>query len=192
MDTVPVEPDADIASSPTRAWWTRRWVQFAAVAAAGCTLGVMVGGSQTQASAEVLLAEKNRTISDLEGEVDTFQGELSVMKNQLDTAEVDREALFEANTDLEAELAKVKSATGVDLTKTIDDGTWTVGVDVKPGVYRTAEAVSSDCYWGIYRSGTNGEDIIANDIPGGGRPQVTLKSGQDFNSSRCGQWVKVG
>jgi len=38
--------------------------------------------------------------------------------------------------------------------------------------------------------GTNGSKIIENDIPGGGRPVVTLSPGQDFNSTRCGKWEK--
>jgi hypothetical protein len=48
------------------------------------------------------------------------------------------------------------------------------------------------CFWGIYKSGTNGAEIIANDVVTGGRPTVTLKTGQDFDSSRCGRWAKVG
>ena len=75
---------------------------------------------------------------------------------------------------------------------TITDGVWTVGLDFPAGKYRTTEAVGGDCYWAITKSGTNGEDIIANDIPGGGRPIVTLKNGQDFNSARCGTWAKIG
>lgn len=73
----------------------------------------------------------------------------------------------------------------------VDDGTWTVGIDLPAGTYRTTAVVSSDCYWGIYKSGTNGNDIIANDIPGGGRPTVTVKAGQDFRTARCGTWVKI-
>ena len=75
---------------------------------------------------------------------------------------------------------------------TIDDGTWTVGIDFAAGKYRTTATVGSSCYWGIYKSGTNGDEIIANDIPGGGRPTVTLKAGQDFKTQRCGTWEKIG
>ena len=73
---------------------------------------------------------------------------------------------------------------------TIADGTWVVGVDIEPGVYRTKSGVGSSCYWAILTTGTNGDDIIANDIPGGGFPTVTLAAGQDFKSSRCGSWAK--
>ncbi|CEA09217.1 hypothetical protein BN1051_02584 [Arthrobacter saudimassiliensis] len=73
---------------------------------------------------------------------------------------------------------------------TVSDGTWTVGRDIAPGTYRSAQPVAERCYWGIYRSGSNGSDIIANDIPGGGHPMVTLAEGQDFTSARCGKWEK--
>lgn len=58
-----------------------------------------------------------------------------------------------------------------------------------PGTYRTAEAVTGSCYWGIYRSATNGDDILENDIVQGGLPTVTLSEGQDFENG-CGVFVK--
>lgn len=73
---------------------------------------------------------------------------------------------------------------------TIRQGTWTVGLDVAAGTYRTAEPVGGDCYWSIYRSGTNKDEIIQNDIVTGGTPTVTLSDGQDFETNRCGTWVK--
>ena len=73
---------------------------------------------------------------------------------------------------------------------TIEEGTWTVGEDFPAGTYKLQTAVTSTCYWGIYQSGTNQGTIIENDIVTGGRPTVTLKRGQDFESS-CGTWVKV-
>jgi hypothetical protein len=72
---------------------------------------------------------------------------------------------------------------------TISDGTWTVGEDFPAGTYKTIGAGSS-CYWAIYKSGTNGSDIIDNHI-GGGNLRVTLKAGQDFETARCGTWAKV-
>lgn len=75
---------------------------------------------------------------------------------------------------------------------TIEDGTWTVGVDFPAGRYRVTQNVGGSCYWAIFRTGGDSVgDIIANDLPGGGRPSVTLKKGQDFKSSRCGTWRKV-
>ena len=73
---------------------------------------------------------------------------------------------------------------------TIGQGTWTVGRDIEPGTYRTAAAVSSGCYWSITTTGSNGSDIIQNDIVAGGFPTVTLSVGQDFTTNRCGDWIR--
>lgn len=73
----------------------------------------------------------------------------------------------------------------------IGEGTWTVGVDVDPGKYRTVAAVSDGCYWEITKAGTNGADIIANDNVTGGRPTVTLKKGQEFKNQGCGDFQKL-
>ncbi|MGJ9403428.1 hypothetical protein [Arthrobacter sp. KK5.5] len=72
----------------------------------------------------------------------------------------------------------------------MSNGTWTVGVDIAAGTYRATEPVDSNCYWAILRTGSNGDDIVENDLPGGGRPSVNLSKGQDFKSNRCGSWSK--
>lgn len=74
---------------------------------------------------------------------------------------------------------------------TIDEGTWTVGVDVKTGTYRTVDAVEDGCYWAITKSGSNGGNIIANDNVTGGHPSVTLSKGQDFKTQDCGTWTRA-
>jgi hypothetical protein len=72
----------------------------------------------------------------------------------------------------------------------VGDGVWTVGTDMPAGTYRST-GVSSMCYWEITKTGSNGSDIIANDLPSGGHPQVTLKRGQDFGTNDCGTWVQL-
>lgn len=72
---------------------------------------------------------------------------------------------------------------------TITEGTWEVGVDVVAGKYKLRDAVTSMCSWKITRAGTT--NIVAIDIVTGGRPTVTIKKGQEFESD-CGVWVKVG
>lgn len=72
----------------------------------------------------------------------------------------------------------------------IPEGTWTVGVDIVAGTYRAVGA-SDRCYWGITKSGSNGSDIEDNHI-GAGNLTVTLKVGQDFTSTNCPEWTKVG
>lgn len=67
-----------------------------------------------------------------------------------------------------------------------------VGEDVPPGTYRAESAITSDmCYWKKSKD-AEGTDIISNDIPAGGRPQVTLKKGQWFTSQGCPNWILKG
>lgn len=72
---------------------------------------------------------------------------------------------------------------------TVGDGVWTVGQDIPPGNYVTTAAVTGDCAWAITKTGTNGQEPVALDFPGGGRPRVTLKVGQDFSTTDCGEWA---
>lgn len=66
-----------------------------------------------------------------------------------------------------------------------------VGDDFPAGTYRVTQNVAGmDCYW-KKSSDAEGSDIIDNDLPQGGRPQVTLKKGQWFTSETCGTWAKV-
>lgn len=144
----------------------------------------------------------------VESERDSVKSSYESMKSKYDTLQNGMAAREAKVTAREAEVGKadaaVKSAdaavkkreeavTGAEKTKaanTIADGTWTVGKDIEAGTYRATADVGSSCYWGIYATGSNGSNIIDNDLPGGGRPSVALAGGQDFKSSRCGKWEK--
>jgi len=182
---------------------------FAAVAALALLAGAAAVGTTLpdpkSSEAYVALAGEKTSV---ESERDSAKSSYESMKSKYDTLQngiSDREAKVTAReTEVGKADAAVKTAeaavkvredavTGAEKTKaanTVGDGTWTVGKDIEPGTYRAAAAVGSTCYWGIYQSGTNGSKIIENDIPGGGRPVVTLSNGQDFNSTRCGKWEK--
>ena len=75
---------------------------------------------------------------------------------------------------------------------TIEDGLWEVGVDVQIGQYKTLKAIESGstCYWQISPVGKP-DTIIDNAIVTGGRPIVTIKKGQTFESQGCGVWGKT-
>jgi hypothetical protein len=71
---------------------------------------------------------------------------------------------------------------------TIPDGyTVVVGADVPAGTYE-AHSTSTDCYWEIDKHATS--DIVNNDLGKQGHLVVTLKKGEDFSSSSCGDWTK--
>jgi hypothetical protein len=131
--------------------------------------------------AAVAKAEKDRddAIDQMKRDIATREADLTVREAAAKLAEDAVAAREAAVTTTEQQIADAQ----------IHDGTWTVGVDIAPGTYRTIEPVSGTCYWAIYKSGTNKDDIVQNDIVNGGYPTVTIREGQDFESSRCGTWA---
>ncbi|MET3934918.1 hypothetical protein [Arthrobacter sp. OAP107] len=119
-------------------------------------------------------------IADKEAKVQARESEVGKAEAAVKSAEAAVKKREEAVTAAE----KQKAANSVS------DGTWTVGKDIAAGTYRATADVGSSCYWGIYETGSNGGNIIENDLPGGGRPSVALSAGQDFKSSRCGTWTR--
>ena len=100
------------------------------------------------------------------------------------------EALASQQAALQSGQAALQSSQQVIAQNSITEGTWTVGTDIAPGTYRTSAPVPDQCYWGIYKSGTNKDDIIQNDIVTGGYATVKLSAGQDFEDHGCGTFVK--
>ncbi|MFR1605768.1 MAG: hypothetical protein ACLSUZ_04855 [Bifidobacterium pseudocatenulatum] len=84
--------------------------------------------------------------------------------------------------------AQIESLTGqVDNAKrTSASMAWQVGKDIDAGTYRANNSVTDRCYWEI----SVGDDIVQNDIPGGGYPQVTVSDGQQFKLQNCGTFTK--
>lgn len=179
-------------------------VAVVALLAGATAIGTTLPDPKSSDAYAALAGEK----ASVESERDSAKSRYASMKSKYDTLQngiAGREAkVTSRETEVGKADAAVKTAeaavkvreeavTGAETTKaanTVGDGTWTVGSDIEPGTYRAVEAVGSSCYWGIYRSGSNGGDIIENDIPGGGRPVVALSAGQDFNSTRCGKWER--
>ncbi|GAA1859117.1 hypothetical protein GCM10009715_03320 [Paeniglutamicibacter psychrophenolicus] len=184
-------------------------VTLAAALAVGLVIGGIYAGmamADPTASEEYATAVSHAQVAGADR--DKYRGELAELTTKHDTLAselADREsaleeresAVGEKETEVSEAEAAVKTrekavgtAEAEAAANTVSDGMWTVGEDIKPGTYRTTGSVGSRCYWGIYRSGSNGDDIIDNDIPGGGKPTVRLSKGQDFKSSNCGDWRK--
>lgn len=204
--TIAPEP----ATTPRKPGFRSIWglsspqVRFAAVAVAAVAIlgivGTIVGVSiavQNAANWGVLRdrsAEQAATISQLETERDRAvqnlvpQTELTKREQTVAAAEKSlsgREGAVKARED--AITAKEQFVQKTSLT----DGTYTVGVSMEPGTYRT-ESTGTRCYWAIYTSGTNYDDIVQNDAGSTGVLTVTVGGGQDFRTQRCGTWTKVG
>lgn len=161
-----------------------------ALATLTAIVGIAVGaGTVAATEPETVTVTETVTINpDEEDHFDLLQREGAMnqreiaadeREEELDTRESELQAWEDELTGMEADVAA----------NAITSGIWTVGVDIEPGTYR-AEDVSSDCYWAILESGSNGSDIVDNDIPGGGNPTVILEEGWDFESSDCGEWIK--
>jgi hypothetical protein len=153
---------------------------------------VALAGEKAAVESERDAAKSN--YESMKSKYDTLQNGIAAREAKVTARETEVGKADAAVKTAEAAVKKREEAvTGAEKTKaanTIGDGTWTVGTDIEPGTYRAAADVGSSCYWGIYATGSNGSNIIDNDLPGGGRPSVALSGGQDFKSSRCGKWEK--
>lgn len=71
-------------------------------------------------------------------------------------------------------------------------GKFTVGRDIKPGIYRSKSVVkgSASCFWHITTTGSNGNEDIAIDNSAGGILTLNLQRGMDIETKRCGTFVK--
>lgn len=173
----------------------RRWVWPVATGGAfllGLGMGGASGGADPTTSEEYQQVLQQRdNARDALGSADARAAAAESRAQETIDAATAREA--ELDTREAAVAAREAAVTGAEqqaAANQVGNGIWTVGVDIEPGTYRTTEAVTQMCYWGIYRTGSNGDDIIENDIVQGGFPSVTLSAGQDFKTSDCGTWAK--
>ncbi|MGK7221651.1 hypothetical protein ACSNO4_02495 [Kocuria flava] len=174
-----------------------------ALFAGGVGVGTAVGSDPTSSEEYTALASAKADVDEdyaaLQEDYDEMSAGLEDRRAELQEREDEvaaaEDALVEREDDVKEAEGAVKereeAVSGAERKKaenTITEGTWTVGVDIEPGTYRSTSDVGSTCYWAILTTGTNGDDIISNDLPGGGRPSVTLSEGQDFETTRCGTW----
>lgn len=139
----------------------------------GCGVGA---GSSTPSEADV---KASQTYKDLESKYKTAAKDSgSAKKDEL--AKLDKEI-----SDAQAKLDQLTGQVNQAKKNTMGEGTWTVGTDIEAGTYKATKEVNSDCYWEITAGGSNGNDIVANDNPTGGYPQITVEDGQQVKISGC-------
>ncbi|WP_409329530.1 hypothetical protein [Trujillonella humicola] len=203
--STPIAHVTPYARNPPTHASTRGWLPWV-LGGGGALLGMLLGAGIAVAALDPTTSDEYR---ELEGQMAAER--TAAFAAQRASEEEAREAIDDAEASASSASASA-SARAADLeqreadvavreqavaaveqriaTTSIGHGSWTVGRDIEPGTYRTALAVSGDCYWGIYRSGSNGDDIIENDIVVGGYPTVTLSVGQDFENNGCGTFIK--
>ena len=128
-------------------------------------------------------SDRDRAVKNLVPQTELTQREQTVAAAEKSVG--DREAAVKGRED--AITAKENFVKQTSLT----GGKYTVGVSMEAGTYRT-ENTNSRCYWAVYTSGTNYDDIVQNDLGATGVLTVTINQGQDFETNRCGTWVKIG
>ncbi len=73
------------------------------------------------------------------------------------------------------------------------DGTFAVGAEVQPGMYRTAGPASYGCYWERLSGLSGGFDqVLANEYASGPMTVTIRPSDKGFKTSGCQEWRKVG
>lgn len=197
--------DSDVGKvSPAAVGRKRGGVKIVAALLMGAMLiggGFWIGKATTDPTTSTEYAALGTKAAAADKDRDLYLEQRDILQQKVATMEVavgkreDAVLLAEAALKTNAEGVKKRedAVTGAEKTQAanaVADGTWVVGVDIEPGTYKAKADVGSRCYWGIYATGSNGDDIINNDIPGGGLPSVTLAAGQDFKSARCGSWTK--
>jgi len=140
--------------------------------------------NETTELREALESEQDRAES-LSGQLETYKDrELDLIEREgaVDTREAE---LDRRETEISTTEERVAATT-------LKDGyVYTVGSTMEAGTYQ-ANATGSSCYWVVTVSGTNYSDIVENDYGTMGSITVTVAAGQDFRSSDCGDWTKVG
>lgn len=176
------------------------------VGMAAATIGY-VGGTKSAATKEVaqsmaadnkdyekLIKKYNSLVDEYNGVADDYND----AKDAIAEADNVKSGIKDLNSQhdelqkkVDAKKAELQSLTGqVDQAKknSISDGVWQVGKDIDAGTYRATSEVGSHCYWSVTVSGS--DDIVQNDIPGGGYPQVTVSDGQQLKLQDCGTFAK--
>ncbi len=203
-EVAPTESAPDRSRKRRKGKWTAVAVAAVVLFVGGGAVGYSLPDPTTSAAYASVAQQKSAAEADrdsarsdygnIKTKYDTLLNGITGRENTVAKREAAVSTAESTLKDAQAAVKKREDAvTGAETTKaanTIGDGTWTVGKDIEAGTYRAAADVGSSCYWGIYATGSNGSNIIENDIPGGGRPTVSVQGGQDFKSSRCGKWEK--
>lgn len=96
-------------------------------------------------------------------------------------------ALDEKISNAQARLDELNGKVEQAKRETIGDGVWTAGKDMDAGTYRPISEVSSSCYIAVYNPGERRfSNMVWNDNPYGGFPEIQLKDGQQVSIEYCG------
>lgn len=174
--------------------WMQGSVKARSAVCTATAIACLVGMAADNKDYEKLIKKYNSLVDEYNGVADDYNDAKDAIA-EADTVKAGIKDLNSQHDELQkkvdAKKAELQSLTGqVDQAKknSISDGVWQVGKDIDAGTYRATSQVGSDCYWEI--STDNGDNIVQNDFPGGGYPEVTVGNGQQLKISSCGTMTK--
>lgn len=195
----PIEP---LAGPTPQKWYRRTWVIALATALVGLGVGAASASPDVTTSKEykAVVAQRDRAKDQVNGksaELTKAKADLEAIAGDLPAREA---AVKKAEQDLAGREAEVKSREAavtkrekaVSATEQViedntltGDGVYEVGVDIKPGRYKTAGAPG--CYYAVLNSSDTTDIADNNNIDG--PATVTVRQGQYLELSGCDDWV---
>lgn len=154
--------------APRQPWWKRLWV----VAAAAAIIGILIGTAG---------ASGNKKVADAK----TVTATATTTSVSVSVQPAATKTLRPTVVKTIATHTRTATVTYTPAPKpAINDGTYQVGRDIRPGTFRTSGG--SQCYWQV-SSDPNGDNILSNDNITG-PAIVQLNDGQYFNTSGGCDW----
>jgi hypothetical protein len=169
-------------------WYQRFWWAIALVA--------LLVGAMMAAAADPAPEPETRTVTQV-SERPMFTAECEKVENEFERRQCERivagyEKSLQAPPTTEAPTTtRPKPKPTTPPSATIEDGTWAVPNEVKPGTY--VSDGGEGCYWARLRSLSGSVDaIIANSISPGRQRVSIAPTDKAFETRNCASWRKVG
>ncbi|HEV7184835.1 MAG: hypothetical protein ACHP7F_01625 [Actinomycetales bacterium] len=165
---------------------------FAGIVVLGVAVGWIVTSVAQQGVSDSLrkqLSSARSTITEKQADIDQYRSRQDAVQQAQDQLKQDQAKLATDQASLQAGQAALAAQTQLVQASQFEDGQYTVGQTLAPGVYR--ETAGGECYYEWSSSTAADASIVSNDIPQG-PATVTLRAGDIFTSSNCGTWTKVG
>jgi len=202
-------PQSGRQSAAKTPWYKRGWVVATAALLLGIALGAASAGAAPEESpeykslaadldeAEAAVASSADELTAAQDELRDVAGDLPAREDAVEKAEAALEKREEELSESEAAVQAASKAVrkrekAVGLVEkqiannTIPgDGIFEVGVDMKPGLYKTSG--TADCYYAV-NADANGNNIKSNNIVSG-PATVSVSQGEYFETSGCADWV---